>query len=447
MHTLAVLQLSDSFEALWPALAGECGLAFAACRSAAELPRGGGVVTLVAAGGAEELLDEALAHTDGSAAAVGALAEHRLAVRLVRAGAAEYFALPGDVAALRAWVADQVARARAATRQPAFADAEQARYRFDGILGASTALREALARVGRVIPHRNVTVLLLGETGTGKELFARAIHHNGPRRGGPFVDVNCAAIPDHLLESELFGHEKGAFTDAGAAKPGLFEAAHGGTIFLDEVGHLPLPLQGKLLRVLQERTTRRVGGVRTLAVDVRVVAATHADLAGAVRRGQFREDLYFRLNVVPVVLPPLRARRDDVLPLARHFLARFAEEYGLPVPTLSPGAERALLQRPWPGNVRELRNAMERALLLASGPTLEASELAPDLAPAVANGHAEVLPFPAPIDTIVRAATAAMVRSCGGNRSEAARRLGISRSRLARWLDGGDFGGDDGGRD
>jgi DNA-binding NtrC family response regulator len=291
-------------------------------------------------------------------------------------------------------------------------------------------------------------VLLTGETGTGKELFARALHYNGPRRAAPFVDVNCAAIPDQLLESELFGHEKGAFTDAGAAKPGLFEIANGGTLFLDEIGHLPLALQGKLLRALQERTARRVGGTRAFTFDVRVVAATHVDLAQAVRQRAFREDLYYRLNVVPVHLPPLRERAEDVVPLVRHFLARLAAEYGLPVPVLGPGAERALARRRWPGNVRELRNATERALLLAVGPTLDAVDFAVDggtddvhgaggAGGALAGGGG-VLPFPATVREIVQAASAAMLEACGGNKSETARRLGVSRSRLARLLDGTD---------
>jgi DNA-binding NtrC family response regulator len=291
-----------------------------------------------------------------------------------------------------------------------------------------------------VIPHGNVTVLIAGETGTGKELLARAIHYEGPRREAPFVDVNCAAIPEQLLESELFGHEKGAFTDAGAAKPGLFEVAGGGTLFLDEIGHLPLALQGKLLRALEERVVRRVGGTRNIPVDVRIVAASHVDLAGAVRRREFREDLYYRLAVVPVTLPPLRERRDDILPLARHFLSRFAREYGVPEPTLTAGAERALVMRPWPGNVRELRNAMERAVLLG-GPELDAADVAvPSFASAVADGESHGIPFPATLGEVARAATHRMLELCEGNKSEAARRLGISRARLQRLLSAGDAG-------
>jgi DNA-binding NtrC family response regulator len=303
------------------------------------------------------------------------------------------------------------------------------------MIGGSDALRMALVRASRVIPHGGVTVLIAGETGTGKELLARAIHYDGPRREAPFVDVNCAAIPEQLLESELFGHEKGAFTDAAAAKPGLFEVAHGGTLFLDEVGHLPLGLQGKLLRALEERTIRRVGGTRSIAVDVRIIAASHVDLVQAVKRREFREDLYYRLNVVQLELPPLRQRRDDILPLARHFLAKFAAEYAVAVPTLTPGAERALQSAPWPGNIRELRNTMERALLLGNGRELDADDVSP---PAALHSPEEgVLPFPATLSEVIGAAAREMVALCGGNKSDAARRLGISRSRLQRLLETG----------
>jgi len=274
--------------------------------------------------------------------------------------------------------------------------------------------------------------LLTGETGTGKELVARAIHYNGPRRGAPFVDINCAAIPEHLLESELFGHEKGAFTGATVTKPGLFELANGGTLFLDEVGHLPLVLQGKLLRALEERTIRRVGGTRAMGIDVRVIAATHVELAAAVARREFREDLFHRLNVVPIELPALRARREDIPLLAHHFLARFAGAYGLPVPLLSTEAERSLARREWSGNIRELRNLMERTLLLTPKRTLDASDFAE---PAAVRADERDIPFPATMAAMTRAAARAMLVYCDGNKSEAARRLNISRPRLQRLLD------------
>ena len=443
--TLTVLQLTESFSALWPGLAAECGLDLAVVGEAAALDRPGDGVGVVSAAGAEDVLEPTLRRMTRlglEVAAVGVIASHRLAVSLVRAGASEYFALPPDYELLRSWLRERAERMRARRNGSEFAAREEAKYRFDGILGQSVALRHALERAARVIPHANVTVLIRGETGTGKELLARAIHYNGPRRGSPFVDVNCAAIPEQLLESELFGHEKGAFTDATSAKPGLFEVANGGTLFLDEIGHLPMTLQGKLLRALEERTIRRVGGTKTMRADVRIVAATHVDLGSAVRRGEFREDLYYRLNVVPLELPPLRARRDDIIPLARHFLARFATEYGLEQPALGAAAERALLARDWPGNVRELRNAVERALLLGSGAQLDAADFAPEPGAGVATGEGGI-PFPATLGEITRAAVRGTIELCGGNKSEAARRLGISRPRLQRLLDTGVDAGDD----
>ncbi|HET7585361.1 MAG TPA: sigma-54 dependent transcriptional regulator [Gemmatimonadaceae bacterium] len=443
--TLTVLSLTESFTAMWGALASDCGMALATAADVAELERLRPAVAIVSAGGAEESLPGVLRSVSpvaGEVAAVGALADHRLGVAALRAGAAEYFALPQDMELLRGWVTERAERIRAIGQREAFAAREGAKYRFDGIIGASRALRQALDRAARIIPHGAVTVLITGETGTGKELMARAIHYNGPRREAPFVDVNCAAIPEPLLESELFGHEKGAFTDARAAKPGLFEVAHGGTLFLDEIGHLPLGLQGKLLRALEERAIRRVGGTRNIAVDVRIIAATHVSLREAVTRGEFREDLYFRLNVIPLEIPPLRARKEDIPVLVRHFLSRFAREYGVREPELTPAAERALLERHWPGNVRELRNTLERALLLASSPRLDVADVTGDGgAPpaeeteAAAVGGAGAIPFPATIAEITRAAAMAMLQRCDGNKSEAARRLGVSRPRLQRLLD------------
>jgi two-component system response regulator HydG len=312
---------------------------------------------------------------------------------------------------------------------------------FDAIIGRSTALLQALDVAKRVAKHRDVTVLLGGETGTGKELLARAIHYCGPRAAQPFMEINCAAIPEHLLESELFGHEKGAFTGAVAAKPGLFELAHGGSLFLDELGSLPLELQAKLLRALEARVIRRVGGQEQKVFDVRVMAATHVDLRAAVAEGTFREDLYYRLNVVSVVLPPLRDREGDVELLAQTFVRRIASAYGLPEPPLGPEVRAALRRHAWPGNVRELRNVIERALVLSPPGELDLGlgepprTAAKAAAPATeeANG---ALPFPADLATIVRAAATAMLERTGGNKSEAARRLGISRPRLQRLLDG-----------
>ena len=434
---LVLLSLSDSFAAMWPTLAHECGLALHVIETAAGFDRQTSAVGLVVAGGAEETLESALRDTAGATgtidiAAVGALPDHRLAAGVVRAGAASYFALPQDVELLRSWVRERADGLRSRTKRSEFGATEAAKFRFEGVLGSSAALTAALERAARIIPHAAVTVLLTGETGTGKELVARAIHYNGPRRDAPFVDINCAAIPDQLLESELFGHEKGAFTSATVTKPGLFELANGGTLFLDEIGHLPLVLQGKLLRALEERTIRRVGGTRPIAIDVRIIAATHVDLGAAVARREFREDLFHRLNVVPIELPSLRARRDDIPLLAKHFLSRFAGEYGLPVPVLSLDAERALASRDWSGNIRELRNLMERTLLLTSKQTLTPGDFTDAPRSTVASGP---LPFPATISAITRAAAHAMLDLCSGNKSEAARRLGVSRPRLLRILE------------
>jgi DNA-binding NtrC family response regulator len=434
---LAVMSLSESFSSTWPDLATECGLVLTVIGEAAGFARLTNAVGIIAAGGAEGGLEAALLEAAGGRieiAAVGAVESHRVATVAVLAGAATYFALPGDYELLRSWLRERADRLRSRLQRSRFAAAESSKYRFDGIIGSSPALRAALDRAARVIPHHSVTVLLTGETGTGKELVARAIHYNGPRSEAPFVDVNCAAIPDQLLESELFGHEKGAFTSATVSKPGLFELANGGTIFLDEIGHLPLQLQGKLLRVLEERTIRRVGGTRSTSIDVRVIAATHVDLAEAARRGEFRPDLYHRLSVVPIELPSLRARREDIVLLARHFLGHFAREHGVPEPLLSPEAERLLRQRPWRGNIRELRNLMERTVLMTSKETLDAEDF-PD--EDVRERGAGGIPFPATLAEISYAAAAAMLERCGGNKSEAARRLDISRPRLQRILDAG----------
>ena len=438
MADLRVLALTDSFLAEWPALARAHGLTLATYDDPSALEPTASSVTLVVGGGEEQTLEGVLRRLPTGnrfVATVGAEANHRLAAAVVRAGADDYFALPGDVNALRSWVADAAARIAQEREAASFAERERDGVRFDGILGTSAALHAALTRARRVIGRPTVTVLLTGETGTGKELLARAIHYNGPRRDAPFVDVNCAAIPENLLESELFGHEKGAFTGATGTKPGLMQLADQGTLFLDEIGHLPLALQGKLLRALEERTIRRVGGTRSIPFDVRLIAATHVDLAAAVKCGEFREDLFYRLNVMPIELPALRERAEDVVPLAEHFLARFRREYDIPQLDLSEEAKRALSERRWSGNVRELRNTIERAVLLADGATLEASDVAEESAHATASSGSSGLPFPATIAEITQAAAQRMLELCNGNKSVAARRLGISRPRLQRLLD------------
>jgi DNA-binding NtrC family response regulator len=436
---LLVFRVSDSFSSLWPTLARECGLELEVTTSPERFDTATDAIGLVAAGGDEDRLEDIfrdLSPRSIDVAAVASHAERRVVVATLRAGASDYFSLTEDLDLLRSWLRDHTERIQHKERRSLFAENQRSKYRFDGILGESPALLAALDRAARIIPHPNVTVLITGETGTGKELLARALHYNGPRREAPFVDVNCAAIPEQLLESELFGHEKGAFTSANSSKPGLFELAHGGTLFLDEIGHLPMALQGKLLRVLQERQIRRVGGVKSLHIDVKVIAATHVNLSTAVKRGEFREDLYYRLNVVPLELPPLRARSDDVVPLAKHFLRAFANEYGVPSPQLTPGAERMLKQRRWPGNVRELRNTIERGVLLCVGRQLRTEDVEAEADADVRDANG--IPFPATLNVVIGAVIREMLELCGGNKSEAARRLGISRTRFQRILDNGD---------
>jgi two-component system response regulator HydG len=424
---IAMVELSDSFRSSIAELARELRAGVVSWRPDEEpTPPAGASVLLMLAGGAEAAAIDLLAELPPGPPIylVGAAPDHRLAAAAIQRGARDFFALPEDLDVLR----------RSLERE---ARVERTAVGFEAILGRSASLRQTLEQAARVASHRDVTVLIGGETGTGKELLARAIHYGGPRAPHPFVEINCAAIPATLLESELFGHERGAFTGAVAAKPGLFELAHGGTLFLDEIGALPLELQPKLLRALESRNIRRVGGQQARQVDVRVVGATHLDLAAAAERGEFREDLFYRLNVVGLTLPPLRERDGDVELLAETFLARISASYGLPVPPLSPDLRAALRTYPWPGNIRELRNAVERALVLSPRGTLRAEELIP--APprsSTRSAGRSALPFPATIDVLVRAAAQAMLELAGGNKSEAARRLGISRPRLQRLLDG-----------
>ncbi|MFO0695308.1 MAG: sigma-54 dependent transcriptional regulator [Polyangiales bacterium] len=280
---------------------------------------------------------------------------------------------------------------------------------------------EALDRVART----NATVLLVGESGTGKEVAARHLHERGARAKGPFVAINCAVLSESLLESELFGHEKGAFTGAHTMRKGRLELADGGTFFLDEIGELAPKLQAKLLRVLEERAFERLGGTRTIDVDVRLVAATHRDLRAMVKEGSFREDLYHRLAVFPVRLPPLRERREDVLPLAEALLARLATEAGRKDrPTLDASARKALSEAAFPGNVRELRNALERALILADGPTISAEDLLLEQASTEPRPSEPPRPVTALVE-LEREAIVEALRSVGGNRREAAAKLGI----------------------
>jgi transcriptional regulator with PAS, ATPase and Fis domain len=300
---------------------------------------------------------------------------------------------------------------------------------FAGLVARSKAMG-SIFRLVENLRDSDATVLLTGESGTGKEVVARAIHEHSPRRRGPFIAVNCGALPGDLLESEMFGHARGAFTGAVRDRVGRFEAASSGTLFLDEVGDLPLPLQVKLLRVLQERTFERVGENVTRRTDARIVAATNADVAREVAEGRFREDLYYRLRVVPVAIPPLRERREDIEPLARALLARVANRHGR-ILRLSPEALRVLLRYPWPGNVRELENALEYAVAVTRRETLLPEDLPPDVSSSASARDTESEPVPDPRSQ-ERERLRAVLESHQWRREDAAKALGISRTTLWR---------------
>ncbi|MBN2360260.1 MAG: sigma-54-dependent Fis family transcriptional regulator [Deltaproteobacteria bacterium] len=296
------------------------------------------------------------------------------AIEAMKLGAYDYLIKPFKVDEVSVVIDRALERQRLERENVELKSKLDARLAAGRLLGQSAAMREVYELIAKVAPTRT-TVLLTGESGTGKELVARAIHTRGPRADGPFVPVHCAAIPEQLIESELFGHVKGAFTGAAANKPGLFEIASGGTVFLDEISELPLPLQVKLLRVLQERRVRRVGAVEDSEVDVRVIAATNRDLSEAVVSGDFREDLYYRLNVIQIRLPTLHERRADVPLLAEAFLNRFAEEQGRSIEGFTDAAMQLLSDHPWRGNVRELENTVERAVTLSTGTRIDVSDL------------------------------------------------------------------------
>ncbi|WP_050630349.1 sigma-54-dependent transcriptional regulator [Bradyrhizobium viridifuturi] len=345
-------------------------------------------------------------------------------IEAMRLGAFDHMTKPvgrDDLASLLR----RMTRARSSIREPArVVEADSS----DGdLIGSSAGMRTVQKTIG-LVADNDTTVLITGETGTGKEVVARTIHRAGARSTGPFVPLNCAAIPADLLESELFGHVKGAFTGAVSERKGAFREASGGTLFLDEIGDMDLAMQAKILRAIQERVVTPVGG-RSQPVDVRIVAATHRDLAQWVTQGRFREDLFYRLNVVPIVLQPLRARTEDILPLAKHFL-RLASARSL---VLSPQAEKRLIDHPWPGNVRELRNAMERAAIFSHSDVLDVDDFGfLDTPMPIAHGDATVgtTELPAALEELERKMISNALAQSQGNRAEAARKLGIHRQLL-----------------
>jgi DNA-binding NtrC family response regulator len=366
--------------------------------------------------------------------------DERTAVQALKLGAFDYLPKPFDNAEVRVMV--DRARELLALRRENARLREELATRYAGIIGGADSMRDVYRVIRRVAPT-DVTVLITGESGTGKELVARALHDESRRSARPFVAVNCSAIPADLVESELFGHMRGAFTGADRDRTGVFEAASGGTLFLDEIGDLAESAQAKLLRALEERSITRVGATAPTNVDVRVVAATNRALDVMVKDGTFREDLLYRLAIVQLELPPLRERRDDILPLAVHFIAHFAERHGVPALPLGEAARRALLSHAWPGNVRELRNAIERALVLAEGDHIDTGDLPAAITGSMvplspADAALAELPYADARDRVLEAFDRAFLNAAlerhGGNVSATARALGLHRQSLQKLL-------------
>ncbi|MBK5290743.1 MAG: sigma-54-dependent Fis family transcriptional regulator [Acidobacteriia bacterium] len=353
------------------------------------------------------------------------------AVEAMKAGAADFLPKPFSMDHLMTVVEKALEVRSLREENRALRQQLGGRYDFANIIGSSPPMLEILETVRRIAPKTS-TVLLQGESGVGKDLVARAIHYQSPRRSRPFVKISCTAIPENLMESELFGYEKGAFTGANVAKPGKFEMADTGTVFLDEIADVPLQAQVKLLRVIQEREFERLGSNRTRQVDVRVIAATNADLRKAIASGAFREDLYYRLNVVPLVIPPLRERRGDIRRLVERFVHKYAEELDSAVSAISEGAMEVLMAHDWPGNVRQLENVIERSVLLCEGTTLEAADIKLDLTSTAQPAALETafLPDGVTLDEHERNLIREALRRAGGNKSHAARLLGLSRNAL-----------------
>jgi DNA-binding NtrC family response regulator len=379
--------------------------------------------------GGEELLDRVRkAFPDVAVVLMTAHGTIASAVRALRMGAEDYLTKPIDVEELEHLLASVLGRRRLTAEARLLRERLDDKYRFENIIGRSPAMLEVFRLVEQVAPSP-VSVLITGESGTGKELIAQAIHQRSPRREAPFVKVSCAALPEALLESELFGHERGAFTGAVARRTGRFEAAAGGTVLLDEIGDVPLGMQVKLLRFLQERQFERLGGNQTQTVDVRVIAATHQDLQARILEERFREDLYYRLNVVEIAMPPLRARAEDIPLLAEFFVRKSAAANGRTIEGPTPEALALLKNASWPGNVRQLEHAIERAVVLGRGPSL-----GPDLFPGLTQEAQDPGPPPpggppipgSSIDDIERDAIVRTMESVGGSVTRAAAILKIS---------------------
>ena len=356
-----------------------------------------------------------------------------LAVDAVKRGAWDFLTKPYDLEVVILALDRAVMRARTVRELASLREQVSPEGR---LVSKSNAMRSVLSQVSKVATT-DATVLITGESGTGKELIARTLHEQSPRKDGPFVAINCAALPEALLESELFGHAKGAFTDARTARPGLFVSASRGTLFLDEIGEMPLSMQAKLLRALEERTVRPVGADRPVPFDVRLVAATHRDLEADVESKRFRQDLFYRLQVVDLHLPPLRARGSDVLLLATHFLRSAARRFGREEPTLGPEVAGALLRYPWPGNVRELENTLERAVALQAGGALTVEDLPERVQKALRERSSTLSPAEElePLEAVERRHVLRVIEAVEGNKKLAAEILGLDRSTLYRKLE------------
>jgi len=356
------------------------------------------------------------------------------AIEAIKQGAYDYLAKPFRKEEIKLVVRRSLERSRLLRENARFREELRERHDAGTLVGSSSPMLDVFKLVAKVSGSKS-TVLIEGESGTGKELIARAIHANSPRRDRPFVPVNCAALPDTLLESELFGHEKGAFTGAIGMKKGLFETAHEGTMFLDEIGDIGLPLQVKLLRVIQEQEVRRVGGTTTGKIDVRIIAATNHDLAQWVKEGKFREDLFYRLNVVRIVVPPLRDRREDIPMLAHHFLQTVCAENAQVVRGFAPETVAFLAQYAWPGNVRELENVIERAVSLTHGPLILPEDLPEEIRRAEPAAAIPVLQHEREhitLDELEKRYLITVLKETGNNKVRAAKILGIDRRTLYR---------------
>jgi DNA-binding NtrC family response regulator len=360
------------------------------------------------------------------------------AVSALRLGAYDFVSKPLNFEELRSTIANALETMKLRQEVRHFRDRDRKRFNFENLVGESEPIRNAILLMKKVAASPATTILFQGESGTGKDLFAKAIHFYSSRADRPFLAVNCAALPDNLVESELFGYERGAFTDARQQKRGLLELADGGTLFLDEIGEMPIGLQAKLLRVLEEQSFKRVGGVQDVRVDVRIIASSNRDLRKMVDEGKFRQDLFYRLNVITINLPPLRERGDDVRLLCRHFLSDYSTRFGKNIVGLTPEAERLLSLYHWPGNVRELKNLIERAMILEDGPLIGADALPIDVAeplpaPSGADGRLPDIALPENGTSLERVEEELLRQALArtrGNQTRAAKLLNISRDAL-----------------